>query len=356
MPSRSVSQASSILHDVVSLLPLRERVVAPDALTLPAPMTDVLWRPATPADVDAIFDCAREMDSVDHSHFVTLKEELEEDLGHSYVDLERDSVVALDTGGRVLAYGLVVLGPGQSTLVRSLLLGGVRPSARGRELGRALLAWQEARALQQFAVSDKPLPGWMILWSFQPAGDAVRLAERQGFHIARYFLELRRDLSEPVAARQLDGFDIVVFDASRSEAVRLSRNDAFRDHWGSQPTPAEDWNEMVSRSTFRADLSFLAVARNGEVAGFVLCEVNEEDFAPQGFSSAYIDLVGVPRAYRGHGIAPALLTRTLEAIAAAGLEKAVLDVDSESPTGALGLYTTIGFTEAHRSVQLNKEF
>lgn len=351
-----VRSAAAIIPLVAELSPLRERVVAPRALPMPVSDDEVTWRPATAADAQAIFDCARAIDAAEHPHYVTTREEIEEELGHSYVDLEHDSLIALDPDGHALAYGLAILGPSQDTLVRSILTGGVRPSARGRHLGRALLAWQEARALQQFAGSDKRLPGWMIVWTFERAEATIRLAHRAGFRIARYFLELRRDLSKPVIPQQLAGFDIVPFDASRSEAVRLARNDAFRDHWGSQPTTEENWNDMVARSTFRPDLSFLAIAPDGRIAGFVLSEVNEEDFEPQGFSSAYIDLVGVPRAFRRRGVAPALLTRTLEAIAAAGLEMAVLDVDAESPTGALGLYTHLGFAEANRSLQLNKEF
>lgn len=338
------------------MTPLRDRVVAPATLPLPTSMDGIRWRAATVADVDPILEAMRAVDAADHPHFVTTREEVEDDLSHSYVDLERDSGLAVDREGRVIAYGLVVLSPGQETLVRSILIGGVRPSDRGRGIGRQLLAWQEARALQQFATSDKRLPGWMIVWTDERAAATVRLAERFGFRISRYFLELRRDLVEPVIARPLDGFEVVPFTAERSEAVRLARNDAFRDHWGSQPTTREDWEEMVSRAVFRPDLSFLALAPDGEIAGLVLSEVNEEDFEPQGFTSAYIDLVGVPRAFRRRGVAPALLSRTLEAIAAAGLEKVVLDVDAESPTGALGLYTGVGFTEANRSVQLNKEF
>ncbi|HEU4849494.1 MAG TPA: GNAT family N-acetyltransferase [Terrimesophilobacter sp.] len=338
------------------MIPLRERVRDPGTLPVPESAVDITWRAATVEDADLILDCAREMDAVDHPHFVTTREEIEEDLGHSYVSLERDSLLAVHGDGHVLAYGMVVLGPGQETLVRSIFLGGVRPSERDKGIGRQLLAWQEARALQQFAESDKALPGWMIVWTDERATATVRLAERSGFQIARYFLELRRDLSESISPRPLEGYQIVPFDAARSEAARLARNDAFRDHWGSQPTTEENWNEMVGRSVFRSDLSFLAIAPDGDVAGFVLSEVNEEDFVPQGFSSAYIDLVGVRRAHRRRGIAPALLTRTLEAIAAADLEKAVLDVDAENPTGALDLYTRVGFVEANRSLQLNKVF
>lgn len=339
-----------------SAVPLRDRVNAPAALPVPASTSELTWRPASGSDLDAILDCVRAVDAVDHPHFVTPREELEEDLGRSYVSLDTDSLIALDRSDRVLAFGLVVLSPGRETLVRSILQGGVRPEARSCGIGRQLLAWQEARALEQFAGSDSVLPGWMMLWTDERATATVHLATRLGFRIARYYLELRRDLSEPITPRSLDGFEIVPFDASRTEAVRLARNDAFRDHWGSQPTTEEDWNSAVARAVFRPELSFLALAPNGDIAGFVLSEVNEEDFEPQGFSSAYIELVGVPRAYRKLGIAPALLSRTLAAIAAAGLEKAVLDVDSANPTGALGLYTGVGFTEANRSLNLVKEF
>lgn len=341
---------------MTNLSPLRERVQAPLTLPVPASTDEITWRPTTAHDIDALLDCSRAIDAVDHPHFLTTREEIEEELGHSYVSLPTDSLLAVTRDGQVLAYGMAVLGPGQETLVRSILEGGVRPSARGNGLGRMLLAWQEARALQQFAGSDKALPGWMIVWTDERATATVRLAERAGFRIARYFLELRRDLSQPIAPRPLEGFEIVPFDASRSEAARLAKNDSFRDHWGSQPTSEENWNEMLARSVFRPELSFLAIAPDGDVAGFVFSEVNEEDFAPQGFSSAYIDLVGVTRTHRRQGIAPALLTRTLEAIAAAGIEKAVLDVDAENPTGALGLYTGVGFTEANRSLQLNKVY
>jgi len=38
----------------------------------------------------------------------------------------------------------------------------------------------------------------------------------------------------------------------------------------------------------------------------------------------------------------------LEAYREAGLDRAVLDVDTESPTGALGLYTALGFSPTTR--------
>jgi ribosomal protein S18 acetylase RimI-like enzyme len=89
---------------------------------------------------------------------------------------------------------------------------------------------------------------------------------------------------------------------------------------------------------------------------FVNAYVNEEDWPGQGFSSSYIDLVGVPRAFRGRGIAPALLAASMRRMADGGLERAVLDVDSDSPTGALGLYKKVGFEESNRSVAYNRVY
>ncbi|WP_022890330.1 hypothetical protein [Agromyces italicus] len=39
-----------------------------------------------------------------------------------------------------------------------------------------------------------------------------------------------------------------------------------------------------------------------------------------------------------------------------GLEKATLDVDAESPTGALGLYTELGFEVVHSHQSYVREY
>ncbi len=337
-------------------LPLNQRVVAP-TVERPVDTADITWRAATDDDIDAILDCEQAIAAVDHPHYVTTRDELEEDFEASYVDTARDTLVAFAPDGTVLAWGLVLEPPGQDTMVREILAGGVRPQNREQGLGRQLLAWQLARAQQRLAASAHTLPGWIMTFADQRVDAAARLYRRYELVPARYFLELGRDLTEQIVNVELNAeLRLVPFTSEWSEATRIARNDSFRDHWGSQPTLEEPWHSFVGRSTFRADLTFLAVAPDGDVAGFVVCSVSESDWPGQGFSSAYIDLVGVTRAWRGRGIAPALLTTALQAIAAAGLDKAVLDVDSDSPTGALGLYTGVGFTESNRSINFTRVF
>jgi ribosomal protein S18 acetylase RimI-like enzyme len=67
-----------------------------------------------------------------------------------------------------------------------------------------------------------------------------------------------------------------------------------------------------------------------------------------GRREAYVAKVGVLPGHRGRGLAGALLGHTLRACAGAGYDEAALDVDSENPTGALGVYRRCGFVVESR--------
>ncbi|WBU37703.1 GNAT family N-acetyltransferase [Homoserinibacter sp. YIM 151385] len=340
----------------MTLPPLSDRVPALGVPGIPAGPDGVHWRPAALDDVDALHDAIADVGRAEHPHFTIPREEVEEDLRADFADLDRDSLVAHDGTGRVLGYGLALRYPGQETIQKSILLGGVRPDDRGRGIGRRILDWQLARGAEQLRALDDRVPGWFQTWAYDVEGPQVRLLEHGGFRIARWFQDLHRDLAEPIAARELAGYQIVPLSSELHEATRLARNDAFRDHWSSQPSAPEVWASAMRREVQRPDLSRVALAPDGSVAGFVLVEHNPEDTPAQGFSGAYIGLVGTVREHRRRGVAPALLAEVLRASRDAGLERAVLDVDSESPTGATGLYAALGFTEAQRSASLTIEF
>ncbi|WP_394770969.1 GNAT family N-acetyltransferase [Lacisediminihabitans sp.] len=336
--------------------PLSSRVVAPPTVDFPA-FRGTVWRSARRGDVDAITGMMHAADRVDHPRYLTQRDEVLDSLDSSYIDASRDTIVGIDLTNSYVAFGSVALLPGQETLVRSVLFGAVDPAWRGKGIGRQLLRWQEQRALQQLATSDKPLPGWILAFIDDEAIQTNHLFARAGFRTARYYFELRRRFDEPIPEVPLpEGFSIANPVPARHEELRLARNDAFRDHWGSQPTTEEQWERFARRSVSRPDLSFVVTAPTGEVAGFLLTEVNREDWPGQGYSSAYIDLVGVTRAWRHRGIAPAMLVEALRAIKAEGLDSAVLDVDSDSLTGALTLYEGVGFRQSGRSRSVHKMF
>lgn len=309
---------------------------------------DAAWRAATEDDVDAMLAFFAAVAAVDHPNWVETRDEAREPFELSHIDATRDTMLAIGSDGGVLAYGAAIMPPGRETLVRSIILGAVHPSVRGRGLGTALLQWQLSRAREQLRSSESELPGWIMAYADERAPDAAALLEKNGQPLTRHFFSLERDLSKAVSEyRHPHDVTIRGWSDEVSEATRAARNDAFRDHWGSQSTGAEAWASMVHSEVFAPELSFVAVEESGRVAGFVLALLNRGDWQGQGFTSSYIQLVGVVRDRRGQGLARALLARHLRAARDAGLERATLDVDAANPSGALALYEGIGFAVAH---------
>ncbi len=334
------------------MVPLSDRVTAPAELVLPEGPEGIQWRALSIDDAAVLTELAERISARDHPTWSESLEELEEELGHSWVDPAGNGVLALDANGRAVAWGLVSAPPDPDTVMRVFLSGGVDPAHRGTGIGRRLFAWQHDRARQLLAANSSRLPAWVLSYAADASPEHGALLRRAGFEAARYFTTLECDLRAPgltVTPPAPEGVAIDAFSAELSERVREAKNASFADHWGSQPTSREAWESMHSLASFRPELCRIARA-DGDVVGFVITEINEDDWERQGARSAYIGLVGTVRTWRGRGLASALLADVLAAYREAGLELAVLDVDTENPTGALGVYARLGFSATARDV------
>ncbi|WP_091179319.1 GNAT family N-acetyltransferase [Paramicrobacterium humi] len=335
--------------------PLQDRVTAPAELPLPQHPDVATWRPAKRDDLDDIMTMLDAVRRADHPAWSVTRTEIDDAMGSSMLDLATDSLLALDESGTVIAFGIAAIAQGQATRVQVYLDGAVHPDWRGRGIGRLLLAWQRDRSLQLLAASDKPLPGWSMLHEAESNVPAQHLAERAGFTLTRYFTQMVRRLDEPIEPIPAKAdVQIVPLSADLIEATRVARNDAFRDHWGSQPMTVERWGHLTSSPEFRNDLSRVAVVPGEDgsrrVVAFALTSVNESDWDAAGYAKAYIEYVGVVRDHRGQRLAPAVIAAALQAHKSAGIERSELDVDSDSPTGANTLYQSMGFSLGDRDL------
>jgi mycothiol synthase len=332
-------------------LPLSARVHAPVELQ-PASVAGVVWRSACLDDLDIVVTLYAAIAKVDHSDWTETREEVEQEFTRSWTDLDHDTLIGASDGVPV-AFGQVICPPDPESIVRSLLYGGVHPDYRGRGIGRALLDWQEGRARQQLAASELRLPGWILCYSGESNTGASILYDRAGFTAQRYFWQLERELGQPIPDLDLVApLRMVALSSELSEATRLAKNEAFRDHWGSQPISSEQWEGMMALPERRFDLSFLAL--EGErVVGFVVVDMSGVDIAGEagtsGFRAVEIVWVGVLADWRRRGVAQALLAESLRASHQAGIQRAALNVDSDSPTGAIGLYAGMGFARKSSS-------
>ncbi|GAD34977.1 putative cetyltransferase [Microbacterium sp. TS-1] len=319
------------------------------------------WRTATSDDIDVIHGVLEAADRVDHPTWTTPREEVAETFELSHIDHSRDTMIAFDEAGEALAVGTVTLHPSRDEHLHIYLTGAVRPDRRGRGIGTALLTWQHARAeeqLREAVAADAAAasrPAEIQVYASEKDTALERIAESLGYRTERWFSTMHRDLTQPIAdVVAPSGIELVPFSADRAEDARLARNDAFRDHWGSLPSPPERWQQFIGGPFLRPDLCTLALD-DGRIVAFCLASVNEGDFDVLG-PNAYIDLVGVVRSHRRRGLAPAVISRSLAAMRDAGLGVAVLDVDTESPTGANTLYGGLGFTPYERERVLVRRY
>lgn len=338
---------------------LAERLGTGPAVTLPEEHPDVAqWRHPTTADIDAIHSLVAAADRVDHPTWTTTREEIADEFALSHLAPARDMLLATAADGSVIAWGVTMLHPsredGELTVYHS---GTVRPDLRRRGIGGRLLAWQHARGVAQLAeaaaeLDDGGRRGELKIYAEETNTGHRVLAESLGYALARWFTSMVRDMAEPATTQDpSDGLEVVTYTHDRDLDALAARNDAFRDHWGSRPTDPERWLQFVGGTNFRPDLSRL-VLDDGRIVAFCLASVNEDDWESLGATNSYIDLIGVVRSHRRRGLAPLVVAHTLQAIADDGLEKAVLDVDTASPTGANTLYERLGFTATERSIAL----
>jgi mycothiol synthase len=343
----------------VSASNLADRLGRPSDPTLPTHPAIATWRAATSDDIDAIHAVFAAADAIDHPTWITPRQDVAEVFELSHVDAALDTLVAVVPDGTIVAAGSAMLHPSRVDGKLSVDIGGaVHPAWRRRGIGGALMEWLDQRGLQQIAHAAAALEGGGVegllkVYARESNLDHVAVVEAQGFTPERWFTTMERVLAEqPQELDAPDDITVTAYDRARDEEARAARNDAFRDHWGSLPSNTERWQHFVGGDFFRPDLSRIAVAPDGTIVAFCLASVNEDDFAALGGSHAYIDLIGVVRSHRGRRLAPLVVSASLGAIFANGLERAVLDVDTASPTGANALYEGLGFVATERDVAL----
>lgn len=325
---------------------LAERAAAPQRLDPPS-SPGLSWRPLVREDATDLTRLVQATQEADGLDFRLSEAEAAEIFDSPTLDPQRDTIVGLDDAGVMRAWVIVSTFSGDATLVRAINDGGVHPRWRGRGVGTELIAWGTGRARQLLVESGKDAPGRICQYLDERQRDADRAFRAAGYSPMRYYSELRRPLDDSVPeVGTLTGVRIEAWPTEDDE-VRLAHNEAFADHWGSQPRSAADWSS--SRAMFAAPWSFVAREEDtGRVVGYVNVDKYEHDWEVAGYSSGYVHLLGVLRDRRGQGIAKALLATTMRAQRGDSIEFVELGVDTENPSGAQGLYAALGF-EAFRT-------
>lgn len=324
----------------------------PSLPLVPGPETGLRWRSIASDDVDAWYALIRRMAEADRPGWVEDRRDLEQALETTSGDPELDTLIGLDKDGAARAYGRIALNPGSET---GSGFGGVDPQWRRRGIGSAVFRWQESR-LRQRLLAERRRHGVLRTYAEEANASQVALLQSAGAQVVRYFTEMSRPLDGDLPAADLpDGMEFATFNAGISDAVRRAHNEAFQDHWGSEPRNKERWGFTVGHPEFRPEWSFAVMdTASGEVAAYQLASFDPESKDIHGYTEGYTMLLGVRRNWRGRRLAPAMLGEAMRRFRADGMEHAGLGVDTENPSGALGLYESLGYRPTLREVVFDK--
>ncbi|WP_018352866.1 GNAT family N-acetyltransferase [Longispora albida] len=299
-----------------------------------ADVNDLTWRTATTADAPAASRLLNRL----HAETGFGREATPDLVEHFWRTRTRPERVrlAFAPDGEPVAYGL--LGNPAGPERRMELPGAVLRAWQGLGVGRRMVEWQ---------LSQVP-EGWFPVFGTDAADEpAARLYARYGFVPERHYITMARDTATPVSVSTLDGLSITPFRPELARALWAAHMEAFTGHFAWYPSTYEEWSgRSMGNPEFRPDLTFLA-CDGDEVAGYLI-SYNHDD-------PVLISTIGTRKAWRGRGIASALIGTAILAARQAGHASARLMVDSANGSGAAGVYERAGFTETGRRISYARQ-
>lgn len=311
------------------------------------------FRSLTRADLPALHALLLAAARADQDEHVESLDDLETQFEDVWSDPSLDAIVADNAVGRLSLYARLFVNPEPNPERTSFGTYAVHPDLRGNGHEDVLLGWIEARAGTHRPPSFDGGPAEVrlrIARREQQTIEIERLTRRGYRHIRDYF-RMRRDLNDALPqATYPSGVEVRAFVAGDDEVLWSAHLEAFADHWGYQLESLVDFRQYVIASPdFRPDLTRLVWA-DGQVVAYSINQVATADNDRVGRAEGTVRLLGTRRAWRGKGLARAMLADSMTRFKDAGLTHAALTVDAESLTGAFELYQRIGFSVAVRTM------
>ena len=300
-------------------------------------------RQATRSDLPEIAALLSEGLSFDGLVFVQTAEELAEEFDGTYCSLNHDVIVAIYESS-IIGVGYTIFLPSEIKEERCYIFGTTKPEFRGNGVGTAVMQWASEHGESLLRSTNRTIQKYLRSDMSATNSSAGSLFQSFNMSPVRWNDDLIIDLADSPEVFTASEYSIVAWDSSRDEEARITKNQAFMDHWGSTPTSKDGWEQLVHGSTARLDQSFFALDSNHNIVGLLLSHRYESDDEALGKRIGWIDKLATLAEHRKKSIGKSLITHALAAYKRDGLTHAALDVDTENPTGAYGLYTAVGFS------------
>ncbi len=268
-------------------------------------------------------------------------------------DIERDMLFT-EIDGQVAAYSFVNWRKQSDGLYVYRLRAFVHPEWYHRGIGTALQDFCEERARQIASEHPEDAPKIFRCGFDDRYIYTQQLLEARDFEPERYFFSMERPIDAPLREAPMpEGLEIRPVRPEDVDAVFYANVEAFRDHWGHSEVTDEDKQRFLEHPITKPE--FWKVAWDGdEVAGMVLNYIDEDENRKFDRKRGYTEDICVRRLWRKRGLASALIAESIRMFQEMGYEETALGVDTENPSGALGLYESFGYQTSNRYATYQK--
>jgi len=272
-------------------------------------------------DARRVADLVEAADLVDIGEKMFDVSDIETDWSSADLDLDHD-VLLVERDGELVAWAQVQGDRADAD---------VHPEHRRGGIGRALVAWTEDRARR----TGQSKVGQTKIDSLT---DARRLFEARGYQPGWDSWILRLPEGAEMTTPELPpGITIRPARPEEDHDVYLVVENAFNEWENRTPRTYEQWrSRVVERPDFDRSLLLVAATDEGPVGVCFGIHYPDEGWADQ---------VAVVREFRGRGLARSMLAALFGELRARGEQQMGLNTDSR--TGALGLYLELGMTVSH---------
>jgi mycothiol synthase len=306
------------------------------------------------ADLQGVCDLLNFCDSVDKLDDNYAPEDLRTEFTSPDINSERDLRLWEDEEGRLVAFGQMWI-PKEGDELDGYLYLRVHPDVRGSRIEESMISWGSERLREVSRERGMPAKLFSGTRDFHTYG--IGVLEAHGFEPVRYWFKMERPLDEPIAEPHFpEGYTLRHLQGEEDVAPWVDCfNQSFIDHWNHHPVTIESHKHWLTDPKYRSELDLRAVTPDGTVAALCFCIIDPKDNLRNNRSHGWIAELGTRRGHRKIGLGTAMLLAGMKKLKAEGMQKAMLGVDAENPSGALRLYESVGFRTVMTSVTYSKE-
>jgi|APSaa5957512576_1039674.scaffolds.fasta_scaffold00101_31 mycothiol synthase len=233
------------------------------------------------------------------------------------------------------------------------------PDWREKGIGQAIQPVLESRMVEISQWHRGEAKKFMEALSWDSEGSKRKLLVWFDYEEVRYFFEMKRDLKDTIIDAELPaGLEIRPVSEGHLPAIHAGWYEAFEDHWAfieAKEGDLERWTEQVMTIPAHDPKRWVVVWEGDEVAGMIFNSIHDETNKEFGINEGWLDTICVRRSWRKRGLASAMIVESMRRFKEWGLDVAALGVDSNNPTGALGLYERHGFKKLNKVTSWRKE-